>query len=132
MREETSQFCGKAFAALTLCIAASTSATANSPLITSYFGEWRAENDGACADDQNKPHLGFSFDGEEFVEFGNAKCKLTGFWGDGFKVKDFEECARTGFPKEMIGKYELVVSGHIKFTGQDLETEMLTDCRGHR
>jgi hypothetical protein len=122
----------QAIAAATCCVAGSTVAFSETPRISIYFGEWRAEYKD-CSQSKGESYLDFDLDADnEFVTFGKSKCRLKySNVRSSYKVASASECLRSGFPKELIGTYLAVVDGHLEFTNQKGEAELLKDCRRH-
>jgi hypothetical protein len=134
MNAPTTRMASKLVASIVLGCFGCANANANSPMITTYFGEWRSEFDGACSDKTNEPFLGFGYDGRSFVKYGDVVCELDQYdlFQYGFKVKDFASCEKAGFPKDKIGKYKTIMLGHLEVINQNLEAEIFKDCRSHR
>ncbi len=115
----------------------SAEAHARSLLITSFFGEWRVFP-VSCTEHRHLPAVTFSFDGDEYVEYGKAKCALKSQDGKSLEIANLTKCLKSGFAPEFAGRYSLLmvegepVHGHMIVENIQGIKKQLLDCEAHR
>ena len=120
-------------------IAIAKNAYSNSILISLFEGQWRLWGQNCSGFSKTDPSLGFNSDeGGTYASFGKLKCKVELVADEVYGIADAKKCAKSGFTSDMIGKYKLirvenkVVPGHLYFTNENGESQLIHDCRVHK
>ena len=115
------------------------SAYSNSILISLFEGQWRLWGQNCSGYSKTDPYLGFNSDERgPYASFGKVKCKVKLIADELYGIADTKKCAKSGFPIEMIGKYKLIrienkiVPGHLYFTNENNESQLIHDCWVHK